>query len=115
AQGLGAGFLGGKAFGVGLDAPRAPLGLGALDRRVNAREEPFSVPLADLSDAPPVHDIGAHSDNHAAPAFARPRSIAARMNLTVSASPSKTPSPMRKWPMLSSIISGSVAIVSAVA
>ena len=43
----------------------------------------------------------------------RPRSMAARMNFTVSASPSNTASPTRKCPILSSTISGSAAIVSA--
>ncbi len=45
----------------------------------------------------------------------RPRSIAARMNFTVSASPSNTDSPTRKWPILSSTICGSAAMVSALA
>ncbi len=45
---------------------------------------------------------------------ARPRSIAARIVRTASARPAKIASPIRKWPMLSSTISGSAAIVSAV-
>ena len=46
--------------------------------------------------------------------LARPRSIAARIRRTASARPTKIASPIRKWPMLSSTISGSAAIRSAV-
>ena len=46
--------------------------------------------------------------------FARPRSIAARIDLHGSRRARRTTaSPIRKWPMLSSTISGSAAIVSA--
>ena len=48
-----------------------------------------------------------------APRFALvPRSMAARMNLTVSARPSNTASPIRKCPILSSAICGNAAIGS---
>ena len=48
-------------------------------------------------------------------ALARPRSMAVRIVFTASARPENTASPIRKWPMLSSTISGSAAIASAVA
>src|SRR5262249_56761723 len=110
---LGAGFLGGKAFGVGFDGIRPPFGFVAFGRGENTAEKALAVPIDDIGDPAHVDDIGTKADDHA-PAFLRPRSIAARMNFTVSESPSNTASPIRKWPMLSSTTSGSEAIVSAV-
>ena len=110
---FGAGFLGGEALGIGFDGIRPPFGFVAFGRREDAAEKPLAVSLDDVGDPPHVDDIGTEADDHA-PAFLRPRSIAARMNFTVSESPSNTASPIRKWPMLSSTTCGSEAIVSAV-
>src|SRR3569623_3627196 len=111
AERLRAGLLGGEALGVGLDAVGAPLGLGALGRGEDAVEEAVAVARQRLLDAPRVAQVRAEADDHER-ALARPRSMAARIILMVSASPSNTASPIRKWPMFNSITCGSAAIVS---
>src|SRR6185437_5313503 len=95
AERFGASLLGGETLGVSLRLVDAPAGLGALRRRKNAGQKAFAVALDAARDAPHVREVRAKPDNHDAPALARPRSIAARMNFTVSASPSNTASPIR--------------------
>ena len=70
----------------------------------------LAVPLDRALDTADTDEIGADAEDHA-----RPRSIATRMVFTAPASPHDTASPIRKWPMLSSTISGNAAIASAVA
>jgi len=107
-------LFGGKTFGVGFNRIRPVLGFGPFDRCENTIKEPVAVALDHFCNPPYIDDVRAQPDNHAR-AFFRPRSMAARMNFIVSARPSKTDSPMIKWPMLSSTICGSEAIVSALA
>src|SRR5579864_2763873 len=115
AERLGAGLLGGKALGIGLD-PVAPLfGAGALVRREDAVDEAVAVALDHLGDAAHIGNVGADAENHRMiPSLRRPRSIAARILRTTASRPSKIASPIRKWPILSSTISGKAAIRSAV-
>ena len=113
-QRLGAGFLGGKPLGVGGGAPGprfrpALFGLGeaAIDE---SPAEAFDRPL----DSPYVAEIAADPDDHRRRSVgARPSSIAARIDFTVSARPTKIASPIRKWPMLSSTTCGRPAITRA--
>src|SRR5208282_2798990 len=115
AQRLGAGFLGREAFGVGLGPVSPFFRLRPLGRGENAVDKTVAVALDHLGDAAHVGDIGADAENHGgARPLARPRSIAARILRTAAGRPSKIASPMRKWPMLSSTISLSAAICSAV-
>src|SRR5690606_12470906 len=105
-----------EALGIGLRAARTAIRLGALQRGEDAVEEAIAMPREHCLNAAHVANIGAEADDHAAPfpARTRPRSIAAHTNSTVSSSPSNTASPTRKWPMLSSAISGKAAMVSPV-
>src|SRR5262249_32572355 len=108
AESLGAGFLGGEALGVGLGPSGAAVGLRPLGRGEDASEKALAVPLDRAFDTADVDKIGPDTEDHA-----RPRSIAARMVFTASASPPETASPIKKWPVLSSTISGNPAIASA--
>src|SRR5262249_24736731 len=112
AERLGAGLLGGKALGVGLEPVGAALGPRPLGGGEDARQEALAVALDHLLDAAHVAEIGADADDH--PALARPRAMAARMVCTAFARPENTASPIRKWPMLSSTTCGNSAIASAV-
>src|SRR6185437_75371 len=102
AQRLGAGFLRGVALGIGLDAVLAAVGFGALGGRIDTVEETLAVFFDHAANAPRVDDVGAEPNDHALLTLARPRSMDARMTVTVSARPSKTASPIRKCPILSS-------------
>src|SRR5262249_7515267 len=110
---LGAGLLGGKALGIGLDPVGAALSPGPLGVGKDACQETLAVALDHPLDPARIAKIGADADDHAE-ILARPRSIAARIVLTVSPSPIMIPSPTRKWPMLSSTNSGRAAMASAV-
>src|SRR4029077_14687317 len=110
AERLGAGFLGREPFGIGLRPSSAAVGFRPLGRSEDAGEETIAVPLDRALDAAHVDEIGADAEDHV-----RPRSIAARMVFTALARPQETASPIRKWRMLSSTISGNAAIASAVA
>ena len=59
AERLGAGFLGGEALRIGLDALGAPLGARAFGVGEDAREKALAVPLDHLLDAADVGDVGA--------------------------------------------------------
>ncbi len=104
AERLGARFLGGETLGVGLDAIFSPLGARPLGFGVKMRwrnRSPCrSITLAMRRTSvmsEPMPRIMAER-----PALARPRSMAPRMVLIASSSPTNTASPTRKWPMLSS-------------
>ena len=112
---LGAGLLGGEAFCIGLDPVGAPIRQRALGLGEDALQETIAVPLDGLRDAADVDQICADADDHArCPSLARPRSITARIRRTAASMPPMMASPIRKCPMLSSTISGTPAIASAV-
>ena len=111
-QGLGASLLGGKALGVRRGAPGACVRPALFDLGEAAVDEPLTEPVERLFDSPNVAKVAADPDNHRRrSAGARPSSIAARIVLTVSARPTNIASPIRKWPMLSSTICGSPAMM----
>src|SRR5271165_2040454 len=114
AERLGAGLLGGEPLGVRGGASGAGVGAAPLDFGEAALDEPLPVTLERLLDAANVAKVAADSDDHrSAAAVVRPSSIAARIRFTVSARPTKIASPTRKWPMLSSTISGRLAMTRA--
>src|SRR5581483_3085716 len=96
AQCLGTGFLGGESLGVSIDQLRASFGLGAFCGGEDAIEEAVAVVRDRLFDAADIDDVGTDAEDHARPAFLRPRSMASRINFTASAKPSNTASPIRK-------------------
>src|SRR5262249_54089318 len=110
---LGTGFLGGEALGIGSRPLLAALGFPYFDRGEDALDETFAVTLQRLLDAADVDEVAADADDHAGMApstSARASSISRRMMAMLSARPMKIASPIRKWPMLSSAISGMRAI-----
>ena len=118
AERLGAGLLGGETLGIGLDrvARGAPpwRARPAVKMRSRKRSPWRSITFS-------MRRTSTMSEPR--PMIMRPPCASARgrgpsrraSNLTVSASPSNTASPIRKWPILSSTICGSAAIVSALA
>ena len=114
AEGLGARLLGREPLGVGGGAAGAPVRPALLDLSETTRDEPVPEPAEGLLDASDVAEIAADAYDHRS-AAARPSSIAERIALTVAASPTKIASPIRKWPILSSTISGRAEIARAVA
>src|SRR5690606_35100699 len=67
-------------------------------------------------DAPDVRQVGADPDNHVRPpCSATASSMADRMRRMAASRPTKTASPIRKWPMFSSTISGMASTEPAVA
>src|SRR5690606_34066751 len=75
------------------------------------RIHPVGEPIAKAGEAPldaaDVADIGAHPDNHD-PALAA--SMRRRISAIAEARPVNTASPIRKWPMFNSLISGIAAM-----
>ena len=112
AQRLGAGFLGGEAFRIRRRPLRATLRLPLLHGRKTALHEAIAEPLKRVRDTRDRAEIAADADDHAI--CLRPSSIALRIKRTLSASPTKIASPIRKCPMLSSTISGNAAARRAV-
>src|SRR5262249_49807188 len=112
AERFGAGLLGREALGIGLDAPGASFRLGPLGSGENAIEKALAVSFDGAFDAADIDEVGTDTENHVR--VFRPRSMTARMVFTASARPENTASPIRKWPILSSTISGNAAIASAV-
>src|SRR5690606_16159408 len=114
AERLGAGLLGREPFGV---APRR-VGLAVRAGALELSEDPLFETVAETVqrglNAPNVRQIGADADNHD-PAPKVASSIAARIRRMAASSPTKTASPIRKWPMFSSTISGMARIDPAVA
>src|SRR5215467_9460013 len=103
---LRAGLLGGKALGIGLEPVGAALGSRPLGVGKDARQEALTITLDCARDPARGAKVGADADDHEV-TLARPRSIAARIILTASPSPTMIASPTRKWPILSSTNSGS--------
>ena len=99
-------------------------GVGFLALRVgeDTAQEAIAVPIDGFGDAADVDHVAAEAEDHgvrrarfAVPAPARASFISARMRVIAAPSPPKMASPTRKWPMLSSTISDSAAMRSAVA
>src|SRR6185437_9837970 len=108
AERLGAGLLGGEALGVAGGPVVLALGAGAFDLGEDAVREALAVALQGLFDPPDVGEVGAQADDHAAFTDLA-SSISARMRWMAGPRPMKMASPIRKWPMLSSISSAIAA------
>src|SRR5262249_28284706 len=106
---LGARLLGREALGIGFRPPGAAFRLRALDRGEDTLQEAVAMALDGALDATDIDQVGTDPEDHA-----RPRSMAARIAPTASARRQATASPIKKCPMLSSTISGSAAMASAV-
>src|ERR671929_1972789 len=109
AERLGTGLLGGEALGVGRGPRGARLGLAPLRRREDAVREALAVALEHALDPPDVHEIAAEADDHDTATGILASSMRRRICRTLSAKPTKSASPTRKWPILSSSISGIAA------
>src|SRR5262249_2061423 len=116
AQRFGTRLFRSKSLCIGFDGVRTPVGFGTFRCREYASQKTLTMAFDHVGDPAYVDDVGAERKDHAVAlrALLRPRSIAVRMNFTVSARPSNTASPIRKCPILSSTTCGSAAIVSAV-
>src|SRR5262249_40042465 len=104
-QGLGAGLLGGEAFGVARGGVGLPVGAGPFDLCEDPLLEPLAEPLERSGDAADVGQVRAAAEDHG-----RARSISWRIRRMASSRPTKIGSPIRKWPILSSATCGMAAI-----
>ncbi|MNT23000.1 hypothetical protein D3C72_1584070 [compost metagenome] len=114
AQRLGAGFLGREPLGVAPGRVRLAVRTGALQFGETALLEAVAEPIQRLLDAANVRQVSADADNHR-PAPLTASSIAVRIRRMAASRPTKTASPIRKWPMFSSLISRMARTTLAVA
>src|SRR4051812_10618309 len=105
AERLGHRLLGGESLGVAGGGVRLGVRAAALGLGEGLVLEALAEPVDRGLDAADVGQVGADADDHA-----RASSISSRIRSMAGARPTKMASPIRKWPMLSSAISGRAAI-----
>src|SRR5690606_30466981 len=109
-QGLGAGLLGGEPLGVAPGRIGLAVRAGALQFSEDALLETVAEAVQRRLDAPDVRQVSADADDHDTAS-----SMAARIRRMAASRPTKTASPIRKWPIFSSTISRTARTSLAVA